>query len=85
MKKTEFFKAYGGGLASVGNDDGEYGDYLILHPEEISIAKDLEERGYTIVSVHETEDDDDDVDITQPCDYGSQPFKYGYFAINHHL
>ena len=46
------------------------------------MAKKFEEEGLQIVSVHETEDGDDFVDISQPCDFGNQPFKYGYFALN---
>lgn len=82
MNKTEFFKKYGHQLLHVTEDNGEYGDFLILHPEEIEMAKRFEEEGLQIVSVHETEDGDDFVDISQPCDFGNQPFKYGYFALN---
>lgn len=82
MNKTNFFKTYGHLLFKVTEDDGEYGDFLVLHPEEIAMAKDLEERGFTIVSVHETEDGNDFVDMSHPCDFGNQPFKYGYFVIN---
>jgi hypothetical protein len=82
MKKTDFFKKHGSELFKVATDSSEYGDFLILHPEEIPLAKYLEERGYTIVSVYETEDGEDFVDMSECCDYGIQPFKYGYFAIN---
>ena len=82
MNKTEFFNNYGGALYQVAYDDSEYGDFLILHPEEISSAKELQERGYTIVSVFETEDGEDFIDLENPCDYGTQPYKIGYFAIN---
>lgn len=82
MTKTEFFRVYGPYLHVVFYDNSEYGDFLILHPEEINIAQKLQEEGLTIVSVHETEDQEDFVDVSQPCDFGNQPFKYGYFAIN---
>lgn len=68
MTKTEFFQAHGACS-------------LLLHPEDIPLAKELEEKGYTIVSVDETEDGEDCVNFTKPCDYGNQPYKYGYFAI----
>lgn len=83
MRKTEFFKEYGSYLKEVAQDNAEYGDHLILHPEEVGLAKKYQEQGFTIVSVHETEDGEDHVDISQPCDFGSQPFKYGYFVLNH--
>ena len=39
MRKTEFFKNYGGALVAITADDAEYGDFLLLHPEEIEMAK----------------------------------------------
>lgn len=87
MTKTEFFRQYGGSLHKVANDDSQYGDFLILHPEEIDLAKGLEERGLIIVSVHESGDGNEDI-VEMENDYGNQPFKYGYFAIdlsNHEL
>lgn len=83
MTKTEFYRKYGSYLKEVTQDNAEYGDHLILHPEEVCLAKKYQEQGFIIVSVHETEDCEDYVDISQPCDLGSQPFKYGYFVLNH--
>jgi hypothetical protein len=80
MKQTEFFNKYGDSLCKVDNDNAEYGDFLILHPEEISKAKDLEKHGHTIVSVHEAIDENF-IDMESPCDYGKQPYKIGYYAI----
>ena len=80
MTKTEFFEMYGGGLVVAELDNTEYGDYLFLHPEEISKVQEFNTNEYQIVSVHETEDGEDFVD-TSEVDYGNQPFKYGYFVI----
>jgi hypothetical protein len=80
MTKTEFFKRHGHQLVQISEDCSEYGDFLILHPEEIELAKKLQEQGMTIVSVHETEDEEDFIDFE--FDSGYQPFKYGYFAID---
>lgn len=82
MTKTEFYQKYGNYLEEVTQDNAEYGDHLILHPEEIHLAKKYLEEGLTIVSVHETEDGEDFVDVSQPCDFGTQPYKYGYYAVN---
>lgn len=82
MKQSEFFKKHGHELFKVANDDTEYGEFLILHPEEIHIAKELQDRGFTIVSVHESEDDDNYIDFENPSDYGNQPYKFGYYAID---
>lgn len=62
-------------------DSGEYGDYLFLHPQEIEILQHYDPQNYQIVSVHETENGEDDVDMSIPCDFGNQPYKYGYFVI----
>ena len=80
MTKTEFFEMYGGGLVVAELDNTEYGDYLFLHPEEISKVQEFNTNEYQIVSVHETEDGEDFVD-TSEVDYDNQPFKYGYFVI----
>jgi hypothetical protein len=82
MKQSEFFQKHSHKLIKVANDDSEYGDFLILHPEEIPMAKELESRGFTVVSVHESEDGDNNIDFENPFDYGSQPYKIGYYAIN---
>jgi len=81
MDKTKFFEKFGGLLVKASNDDVEYGDYLFLHPEEIDIVKKFDNESHQIVSVHETEDNEDFVDMSNPCDFGTQPYKYGYFVI----
>jgi len=81
MTKTEFFSKYGGLLVKSTDDSGEYGDHLFLHPEEIELVQEYDPNHFQIVSVHETEDNQDHVDMTIPCDYGNQPYKYGYFVI----
>ena len=80
MTKKEFFAQYGGGLVIAQEDNPEYGDYLFLHPEEIDKVKEFDTTEYQVVSVHETEDGEDFVDMNE-IDYGTQPFKYGYFVI----
>jgi hypothetical protein len=82
MRKTEFFKNYGGGLVPVTFQDPEYGEYMLLHPEEASLAESYARGGYVVVSVHEMEDGEDDIDTAQPCDYGRQPFKIGYLVLD---
>ena len=80
MNKTEFFAQYGGSLVIAQEDNPEYGDYLFLHPEEIDKVKQFNTTEYQVVSVHETEDGEDFVDMSE-IDYGTQPFKYGYYVI----
>ena len=82
MTKQEFLEKHGHELFKVDYDNAKYGDYLILYPEEIPIAKELQELGYTIVSVYETEDKEDYVEFESPFDEAYQFHKYGYYAIN---
>lgn len=62
-------------------DSTEFGDFLFLHPEEIDKVKQYDNDRHQIVSVFEDESEHDYVDLTSPCDFGEQPFKYGYFII----
>jgi hypothetical protein len=80
MTKKEFFEIHGGGLVVVEEDSTEYGDYLFLHPEEIERVQEFDTEVYQVVSVHETEDEEDFIDMGV-VDYGNQPYKYGYFVI----
>jgi hypothetical protein len=80
MNVTEFFAQHGGDLVVAQEDCPEYGDFLFLHPEEIDRVKEFNEAEYQVVSVHETEDGKDFVDMSE-IDYGTQPFKYGYYVI----
>jgi hypothetical protein len=80
MTKTNFFAKYGGLLVVADEDNAEYGDFLFLHPEEISVVQEFDTDEYQVVSVHETEDEEDFVDMGE-VDYGTQPYKYGYFVI----
>ncbi len=81
MNKTEFFEKYGVNLVVSCTDSPEFGDYLFLHPEEIDIVKQYDNNKFQVVSVHETEDGNDFIDLTEPCDFGEQHHKYGYFVI----
>jgi hypothetical protein len=81
MTQAEFFKQHGHELFKVADDCAKYGEFLILHPQEVNVAKALQEKGYTLVSVHETEDGDNYVDLSENCDFGEQPYKFGYMAI----
>ena len=80
MTKTNFFAKYGSLLVVADEDNAEYGDFLFLHPEEISVVQEFDTSEYQVVSVHETEDEEDFVDMGE-VDYGTQPYKYGYFVI----
>ena len=80
MTKTNFFAKYGSLIVVADEDNSEYGDYLFLHPEEISVVQEFDTDEYQVVSVHVTEDEEDFVDMGE-VDYGTQPYKYGYFVI----
>jgi hypothetical protein len=59
MNKTQFFQKYGHLLVKVNEDDASTGDYMLYFPEEKYIAKDYLDKGYSVASVFETEDDED--------------------------
>lgn len=86
MNKSQFFEKYGGMLVHSAEDNPDFGDYLFLHPEETQLLQDQYVNDqHQVVSIHETEDEQDFVDMSQPCDFGSQPYKYGYFVIKRPL
>lgn len=84
MTKTHFFQKFGDRLVIARADDPEYGDFLFLYPEENDIVQEFDPEQYQVVSVHETDGEDDHVDMSVPCDFGFQPFKYGYFVLLRH-
>ena len=65
MKNREFLAQHGGDLEIAQEDSAEYGDFLFLHPEEISRVQEFDTELYQVVSVHETEDGEDFVDMGQ--------------------
>lgn len=81
MTHKEFINQYGHALITTDYDNGEYGDNIILYPEEQEKALEWYDT-HQLVSLHETEDYDTWVDIQQPCDMGYQPFKYAYYVID---
>ena len=86
ISQNEFFRNHGGGLLKVANDDPNYGDYLLIHSEEVDKAKEYLKRGYTIVASYEVpdsrfEESEECVDISQPCDFGNHPYKLGYYVL----
>lgn len=81
MTKDKFFQKYGDLLVKSSEDNYDGGDFLFFHPEDIDLLMDkYQNDDYQIVSVHD-DCEEETVDMTQPCDFGEQPFKYGYFVI----
>lgn len=81
MTHKKFIENYGHLLVETKCDNEEYGDYLILYPEEQEKALQWSDT-HQLVSIHETENDGVWVDMEQPCDMGNQPFKCGYYVID---
>lgn len=79
MKKTEFFQQYGGGLIAVDHDNPQYGDYLILYPEEIDRANQLLEEGYDIYTVYEESAENEEETVVLGMDSGAMVV--GYYAV----
>jgi len=80
MNKKEFFTKYCDGIVLANKDSIVNDSFLFSHPEEISRVQEFDTKLYQVVSVHETENNNDYVDIDD-IDYGNQPFKYGYYVI----
>lgn len=80
MKKEEFYKKYGHLLVEVvEGEDAEYGNHMLLHPEETWIANAYrDECGFQIASIYET-NEGDVVEIDN--DLGNHPYKIGYLVI----
>ena len=74
MNKKEFFTKYCDGIVLANNDSVVNDSFLFPHPEEISRVQEFDTKLYQVVSVHETENNDDYVDIDD-IDYGNQPLK----------
>ena len=88
MKIKEFIKENSHRLRfAIGEHETFTDACIMLHhdQEQKEMAQRLESEGYTVVSVHETDDEEGFVDLTIPCDFGTQPFKYGYFALINNL
>ena len=81
MNKTDFFEKYGSLLVKSTFDDSEFGDYLFTYPEDIDKVLEYNNEQHQIVSVHELYEQDDYIDMTIPCDFGYQPYKYGYYVL----
>jgi len=75
MRKAEFFRNHGSGVVKANN-----GDYLFIHSENVEIASGYISAGYTVVAVYKVEDDEY-VDISQPCNLFHHSFKIGYYVL----
>lgn len=82
--KTEFFNQYGrkGMIMKVNEDDAEIGDYELLCPEEMDLAKEWKNKGYKIASVFET--DGEDIVILDD-ELGSSFHKIAYIIVDSNL
>lgn len=81
VPEGKFFEKYGNRLIKAAKEDPEFGNFLFLHPEETDKVMAFNPDKYQVVSIHETETGENSVDMTIPCDFGSQPHKIGYYVI----
>ena len=79
MKKSDFFKKFGHLLLTVNNDDTETGDFMLFSPEEKYIVAEYLNKGYSIVSVFEVENDEDNVELDN--DISHSPYKIGFLIM----
>jgi hypothetical protein len=79
MEKTKFFQRYGDRLVKVNNDDTETGDFMLFCPEESYTAKDYLDKGYSVASVFEVENAEDNIELDN--DTSPSPYKIGFIII----
>jgi hypothetical protein len=81
MTKTEFYQLHGSDLEIVNPGDAEYGEHLILHPEEVHVADNYCNQGHPIFTVYEESYDGGEEFVEPGFDCGSNPFKVGYLIL----
>lgn len=78
MNKEEFYAQYGHRLVEVAEDDPEYGNHMLVHPEECWFANDYIHLGYEVASVYETNTGDV---VELDNDISDHPYKIGYLVL----
>jgi len=81
MKKTEFYEKYGHLLLITNPEDPEYGEHLILAPEEDGIATSYNEEGHKVFTVYEEAEEGGEEFVEEGLDLGTNPYKVGYFVL----
>lgn len=81
MNKTQFYEMFGGDLELVNPGDAEYGEHLILHPEERHIAEEYHKNGHTVFTVYEESCEGGDEYVEEGLDTSSYPYKVGYYIL----
>lgn len=80
MTKDAFFKKYGGMLVTINPEDSEFGEHLILYPEETQVASDLLSKGKDIYTVYEESADGEGETVAKGFDSGA--YVVGYYAVH---
>ena len=81
MLKSEFYKQYGHELEVINPDDAEYGEHLILHPEEKHIAENFFNQGHPVFTVYEEAFVDGEEFVEPGFDCSTNTFKVGYLVL----
>ena len=82
MKKTEFYEKHGHEIKVINPGDIEYGEHLILYPEENEIAQSYNDQGYTVYTVYEESHEGGDEYVEYGLDTSRHPYKVGYFVLD---
>lgn len=81
MKKSEFYQTFGHELEITNPGDAEYGEHLILHPEEKHIAQSYHEKGHEVFTVYEESSEGGEEYVENGFDSSSHPYKVGYLIL----
>jgi hypothetical protein len=81
MTKTEFYRLHGNDLVIINPDDAEYGEHLLLWPEEDHIASNYCDEGHPVFTVYEEAEEGGDETVEPGFDCSTHPFKVGYLIL----
>jgi hypothetical protein len=81
MTKSEFYRKHGSNLETINPDDAEYGENLVLYPEENHIAEKYLKKGHDVYTVYEESHEGGEEYVEAGFDSGTNPFKVGYLIL----
>ena len=81
MTKTELYKEHGDRLVKTNPNDMEYGEHLLLYPEDNELAEFYAAAGYELYTVYEGPAEDSDDIVEAGLDTGEHPYKLGYLVL----
>lgn len=82
MTKSEFFKRFGGDLIVTNPDDYQYGEHIVISPEEDHVAVNYSKEGYRVFTLFEEPAEGQEELVHPYFEAGKNPYKVGYYILN---